>query len=341
MSNRKFGVEFELNGITESRAYKVLKDAGIAVTSDAYWSDVKNAWEIKEDSSVNDGFEIASPILCGERGIAQAKKVARLLTAAGARVDSSCGFHVHVDARDLSAKTIINVAMRYGKYENEIDSFMPRSRRNSHFAQSVKDLIDKNEIGDIVRSKDFDNFDRYYKVNLAAYGQHGTIEFRQHAGTLNPNKVEKWVRFCVEFVEASVVDEKSIGRKLNRLIDFLANDGWSDTVTKEELSESGFSRKYVREAAEKLKEFGYTLNFYDDCYQFAAPDENWRLVSIDDENVTIPSTKRDSLFRNISPSVRRHLRRRMNSVEREEEMLARNARRTSRRTSMWDPRYSY
>jgi hypothetical protein len=44
---------------------------------------------------------------------------------------------------------------------------------------------------------------RYYKLNLAAYVKHGTLEFRQHAGTLNLNKMINWIMFCVQFVEDS------------------------------------------------------------------------------------------------------------------------------------------
>ena len=37
--------------------------------------------------------------------------------------------------------------------------------------------------------------DRYYKVNLEAYSRHRTVEFRQHSGTINFAKMEKWIRF--------------------------------------------------------------------------------------------------------------------------------------------------
>jgi hypothetical protein len=44
---------------------------------------------------------------------------------------------------------------------------------------------------------------RYLKLNIHAYIKHGTLEFRQHAGTMNINKMVNWIIFCVNFVENS------------------------------------------------------------------------------------------------------------------------------------------
>ncbi len=52
-------------------------------------------------------------------------------------------------------------------------------------------------------------YQRYRSVNLLALAKHGTIEFRQHAGTLDPDKLGAWVRFlfalcdCARFSSAS------------------------------------------------------------------------------------------------------------------------------------------
>lgn len=45
--------------------------------------------------------------------------------------------------------------------------------------------------------------DRYRAVNLHAFCRHGTIEFRQHHGALNGDKVSAWITFVLEFVERS------------------------------------------------------------------------------------------------------------------------------------------
>jgi hypothetical protein len=45
--------------------------------------------------------------------------------------------------------------------------------------------------------------ERYYKLNLCAFIRHGTVEFRQHAGTVDYRKMNHWIAFCVQFVEDS------------------------------------------------------------------------------------------------------------------------------------------
>lgn len=44
--------------------------------------------------------------------------------------------------------------------------------------------------------------ERYTALNLHALGKHGTIEFRQHAGTHDIERVLRWVQFVVAFVHA-------------------------------------------------------------------------------------------------------------------------------------------
>ena len=41
---------------------------------------------------------------------------------------------------------------------------------------------------------------RYKTVNVCAYGRHGTIEFRQHQGTTNADKILNWLAFCEAMV---------------------------------------------------------------------------------------------------------------------------------------------
>ena len=47
------------------------------------------------------------------------------------------------------------------------------------------------------------NYDRYYKVNACAYDRHRTIEFRQHQGSTDYEKISHWVKFLAALVEYS------------------------------------------------------------------------------------------------------------------------------------------
>ena len=41
---------------------------------------------------------------------------------------------------------------------------------------------------------------RYYKVNPCSWSRHQTIEFRQHQGSTDFEKISNWVSFCAELV---------------------------------------------------------------------------------------------------------------------------------------------
>jgi hypothetical protein len=233
---RTFGCEIELVGLTIEAAARALRASGIntfdtetnsfdGVTPD-YDDDgcdcsscrgnradpndprMRTAWKVTYDGSVSNGCEVVSPILSGSEGLESVRKVVRALKAAGARVDNSCGFHVHVNARDLQGPELINAVRRYAQHETTIDSFMAPRRRESR-SEWCRSMVELSRTlsgrGDLFVATNVANLPqtRYYKLNLAAYVKHGTLEFRQHAGTLNLNKMINWIMFCVQFVEDS------------------------------------------------------------------------------------------------------------------------------------------
>lgn len=217
-SNRSFGIEIECKGITMQVACEAIRAAGVECNVEGYNHTTRPQWKIVTDASVAGGFEVVSPILSGQDGLAQVQRVSDALVNAGAKIEKDCGFHVHVDARDLNGPTIANILTRYAKYEAQIDAFMPKSRRenNNRFCQSVMGLAAEFEnvaptasASDVCRRM----YNRYYKLNLTAFVRHGTVEFRQHSGTVEARKMIPWIIFCVNFVETSKVTvvEEEVG----------------------------------------------------------------------------------------------------------------------------------
>lgn len=218
LPTRKFGIEIEFVGIFPSDLYNVINNLGIPCEVEGYNHTTRNHWKITTDSSIQitPGMEygqcgeLVSPPLSGTAGLEQVRKVVTALSDAGGTVNKTCGFHVHVDANDLNPSQILNVVRRYGNYENEINAFMPPSRRNGRWAYSVGGNY-SNDIAAAV-DRNYGNLrsvarglDRYRAVNLAAYARHGTVEFRQHGGSANAEKVSNWVQFCLYFVERSIL----------------------------------------------------------------------------------------------------------------------------------------
>ena len=217
LPTRKFGVEVEFVGVNRTIAAQALQTAGVACYVEGYGHRTSAHWKIVEDGSVCDtsgmrtGGELVSPPLSGEAGLETVRTVLRALAGAGATVNKTCGLHVHVDAADLSGADIARVFVNYRDHEAFINQIMPRSRLGNTYCKPVSGLYDfagfltRIQAATSVRGAGILNeahrFDRYHTVNLASYARHGTLEFRQHSGTVNATKVANWVQFVLYFVE--------------------------------------------------------------------------------------------------------------------------------------------
>jgi len=216
-SNRTFGVEIEFIGITQNKAVEVLVGDGINACLGERRQDSSHSWRIVSDGSLesaNGSGECVSPVLRGIEGLLVIEKVLKSLRRAGATVNKSCGLHVHVGARDLNMAECAAVMFSYGANEAHFDSVVQASRRRNtnNFCYSVNYSQENvaffdNAARNVNSSRMISEFwrsGRYNKVNLRALADHGTIEFRQHGGTIDASKVCNWVCALLGFVEHTV-----------------------------------------------------------------------------------------------------------------------------------------
>lgn len=242
---RPFGVEFEIHGLKRSKIASVLKSINIQ----SYYGDRNDGkkWNIMDDGSIksftdvavsnylghtdynSQTSEVTSPILSGVRGLAAAKKVAKALREAGGFVSDSCGFHVHIDARDLSAEEIVVILMRYSNAEPLIDQWMPLERRgdDNTYCRSCKRSVANLQSNvlfplalthkETLAETTGRGGTRDVKLNLLSLTEYKTIEFRQHAGTLSSEAVENWVTFLQHFINESVEIAKTLPLTIPKL----------------------------------------------------------------------------------------------------------------------------
>ena len=203
-----FGVEIETYG-SDTELFKTLaQDRGLSVYDHlSVYSgchiDIQQ-YKLVPDGSIS-GYnpaECVTPVLNGNTtGFESLKECCLSLNEAGAKVNRSCGLHVHIGAANLTATQYVNTFKNYQKLERVIDSFMAESRRANHNSYcatlSDHDFGSCCSISDI--ANELDN-DRYHKVNPMSWGRHMTIEFRQHHGTTNFTKIKNWVAFCAKLV---------------------------------------------------------------------------------------------------------------------------------------------
>lgn len=196
--------------------------AGLAIRAAYRQSATERNWKIVNDSSVCvntpgglvTGFEAVSPVL-QENQFNQIDAMCRALSAIGARVNRTCGLHVHIGANSLSLDTMKRLAILYAEVEPWLDSLLPPSRRESQniYCTSVKNqlvlqkVLDATNVAGIANG--IANGSRYVKLSFSSYWRHGTIEFRHHSGTIDAEKIKHWAWLCSQLV-ATAMREVSV-----------------------------------------------------------------------------------------------------------------------------------
>ncbi|MAL83098.1 MAG: hypothetical protein CMF11_01925 [Idiomarina sp.] len=202
---RRFGIEIEFKG-NRAAVCESIQRLGVACLEERYNHNTRTHWKIVTDASLgyDNAGEVVSPILQGEQGLRELELVCQGLEDAGARVDRQCGLHIHLDCRDMSVAECQTVFKRYSDYEHAIDRIMPRSRRgNARWCGTIAHSSVKRETYNTKESLS-NAIGRYHKVNLTNIASRGSIEFRQHSGTTNYNKIYNWLNFLQQFVASSI-----------------------------------------------------------------------------------------------------------------------------------------
>jgi putative amidoligase enzyme len=230
-NTRTFGVEIELYNVSRSRLVAEMNNAGFLCSDAGYTHATTSYWKVVTDSSVKgigavsgrevEGCELVSPVLKGEEGLKTLAAVFALLNRLHARVNTTCGFHVHVGADGMDLTSFRKLAQVYVKYEAAIDQMVRSADRRAFGNTYCKSLRAwDNPLGVIAQIEKCDTIeqiigvvnpdnghgthDRYRKLNLTAFWRHNTVEFRQKEGTMNALEAINWVRFCVSLVDGSV-----------------------------------------------------------------------------------------------------------------------------------------
>lgn len=250
----QFGVEIEFYNVHYKLAIKELRAAGLDVADFAGYTheDSETSWKVTTDSSVTSyntgtyaGLELVSPILKGDKGLDDLRTALTVLSNIGARVDSTCGLHVHHNAACFNYEQLISIVNLYYSYQKGINSILPRSRRTSSRARYCKPIptASLKKMNDTTRYEhnctengkpmlvaySFDT--RYLVVNMQAFLRHKTVEFRQHSGTIDPDKAEAWILLTYQMMRYASLNKvnqpKNNAGSLQKLLETIGlEDTW-------------------------------------------------------------------------------------------------------------------
>jgi hypothetical protein len=234
MKTLKFGIEIETVGLgwagLAAAIQKVVGGttgyvaSGIAVTA----TDGR-VWSVVRDGSLSGSVngEIVSPILT-YADLETLQNVVREVRRAGARVDSSCGIHVHVGAENFDARAVTNLINIMNKHElilekalgvsesrlvrycKRVDAAMMQRLQ----AQRPRSLADMNRVWygqPNARPQRYDS-SRYHALNLNSFFVRKTIEFRLFNGSLHAGEVKSYIQLCLALA-AKAMKAKSTSSK--------------------------------------------------------------------------------------------------------------------------------
>lgn len=231
MRSQNFGIEIEMTAITRSTAAKVLAaffSAQIEHYGGAYDTYVvrdaqSRQWKIMRDSSITretasgrgagDSYsvELVSPI-CQYEDIATIQEIIRKLREAGAKVNSSCGIHVHVDAASHTPKTLRNIVNIMASKEDLLyKALQIKVARERYCRKADTQFLDsvnhrRPQTMAALESLWYDGRDgrhmhydhtRYHGLNLHSVFNKGTIEFRLFNSTLHAGAVKAYIQLCL------------------------------------------------------------------------------------------------------------------------------------------------
>jgi hypothetical protein len=232
---RKFGVEIEFIG-SRYTLQVALEERGLPVNSEGYTHRVMNQWKIVTDGSVSRGYELVSPPLSGAEGLAALKLACEALDAVGARVNRSCGLHVHHDVNDLNLRSFGRLFRIWSRNQHATDGLVTQSRRNNNWARPLtsNDVRTIESLPSLARttiSSYLGYVNRYKALNVAAFPRYGTVEVRQHQGTTNYEKIAAWIAFGQAIIAYAKSDAEVFATaNTSDWLDTLAGHGLAPTT---------------------------------------------------------------------------------------------------------------
>ena len=241
LKDQCFGVEVEMTGITREQAATAL--AAYFATDARYVGGAYDKWcvtdrdgkewTVMSDSSIHgeqkigSGYratgdyryrvEMVTPKLTYAE-LPKLQECVRQVRHAGAKANSSCGIHVHVDGANHTPESLsrlLNFAtgrqdlfyesLQIGeradqwchKINPELFKAMKKQGRSSRTAAEEIWYSSVNDGYSGGISHEHYNRTRYHGINLHAFFTKGTVEFRLFNGTTHAGRIKAYIQFCL------------------------------------------------------------------------------------------------------------------------------------------------
>ena len=195
------GVEIELEGIGRVR-----------INDDIF----NSHWNVIEDGSLRDGgveFVLTRPFAgkdlenalnSFDKQIAKGKR--------GIKISERTSVHIHIDVRDLTYEQLTRFISIYAIFEEALFNFVGKNRKgnifSTSFANAEGNLHKLGSFGDNPNDAEIRHtimhFTKYSACNVSAVQKYGSLEFRNHEGTYDIERITKWINILLLMKKASI-----------------------------------------------------------------------------------------------------------------------------------------
>lgn len=264
MKNQCFGLELEFTGMTRENA---AREIGKLLTGKAYAEHVGGTydawtvtdsqgrkWTVESDASIEtercrDGSwgekcEFVTP-KCRYEDIGTVQEIIRTLRKAGAKVNRSCGIHIHVDGANHTAQSLKNLVFTFRAKEDLIFKAVgTQASRLDRWCRPIDDEL----VGEIKKIRKIDNQSladtwygtyaprecrsahynrsRYHALNLHSMWYRGTVEFRLFEATLHAGEVRAYINLCLAMSAQAINAKRASAEVLDNGNDKYAMRCW-------------------------------------------------------------------------------------------------------------------
>ena len=255
LKDQCFGVEVEMTGITREEAAQAL--AEYFGTNSCYCGGAYDTWTVtdpegKDWKLMSDGsirgerrtrsgyvrtddrayrVEMVTPKLTYAE-LPKFQECVRRVRKAGAKVNSSCGIHVHVDAANHNRQSLKNlIGIMFSKEDILFKALQVNEERAAQWCRKVREpmlrqarTLSSDETKDLTQLEniwyegsdshsDHYNWTRYHALNLHSVFYRGTVEFRCFNSTLHAGKAAAYVNLCLAISAQAIAQRSTVMRK--------------------------------------------------------------------------------------------------------------------------------
>lgn len=258
MKDQSFGLELEFTGMTREKA---AKEIGKLLNGNAYatyeggiydaWT-VRDSqgrkWTVERDASIRtengQKCEFVTP-KCSYEDIGTVQEIVRTLRRAGAKVNESCGIHIHVDGANHTAQSLRNLVYTFRAKEDLIFKAVGTQRdRLERWCKPIDDEL----VGEIKKIRKIDNQSladtwygtyapfgnrgahynesRYHALNLHSLWYRGTVEFRLFEATMHAGEIRAYINLCLAMSAQAINSKRASAEVLDNGNDKYAMRCW-------------------------------------------------------------------------------------------------------------------